>query len=92
MLKTCFGEGDMELYDGKVDLKVKDWESFPVLSLREAAMKASSKNEFHVGRCYCKKGCEKSSCSCKKRNAPCTSKCHSGSTCQNQPVDNVSSL
>lgn len=59
VLKNCFGEGDMELYEGKLDLKINDWESLPVLSLREAAIQASVKNKFHSGRCNCRTGCKK---------------------------------
>lgn len=85
VLKSCFGEGDLELYTGKLSLDVRDWRSLPVLSLREAALMANPRNEFHAGRCKCKMGCKQGTCSCKRKNAPCTSQCHGGRSCHNQP-------
>ena len=89
MLRSCFGEGDLELYEGKLDLDAHGWKTMPVISLREASSLANPKNDFTAGRCSCKSGCKKCLCSCRKRGAPCTSKCHSGRTCFNQIDDNV---
>ncbi len=57
VLKNCYGEGDMELYEGKLDLSVDGWQSSPVLSLREAAALLNPKNVFQAGRCNCQLGC-----------------------------------
>ena len=37
ILSTCFGEGDLESYEGTLGLHPKDWEALPKLSLREAS-------------------------------------------------------
>ena len=66
MLKNCFGEEDLELYEGSLELKVDDWTSLPAISLREAVILANPKNDFHVGCCNCKTGCKKDLCSCRK--------------------------
>ena len=87
MLKNCFGEGDLELYEGSLELKVDDWRSLPAISLREAVILANPKNDF--GCCNCKTGCKKDLCSCRKRYVCCTSKCHGGNTCHNQQADEV---
>ena len=79
------------MYEGELDLAVENWESAPVLSLREAAVKANPQNVFHSGRCNCKSGCHKQFCRCRRQGAPCTSRCHQGKSCHNQPgsADNV---
>ena len=51
-MKNCYGKGDLELYDRRLDLKVDGWKLLPVISLREAAILANSKNDFIAG---CKK-------------------------------------
>ena len=56
VLKTCFGESDLELYCGSLSLTVDGWENDPLLSLREAAKKLNPINDFDVGRCNCKGG------------------------------------
>ena len=56
VLKNCYGEGDLELYDGRFDLNVDGWKSMSVISLREAAILSNLKHDFIVGRCNCKKG------------------------------------
>ena len=84
VLNTCYGEGDLERYEGDLSLTTEDWESLPKLSLREAAMKSNPKNDFSASRCQCKTMCSTASCTCRKRGVPCTSKCHKGSKCKNQ--------
>ena len=37
VVTTCFGEGDLEMYEGVVALSVKGWKNERVLSLHEAA-------------------------------------------------------
>ncbi len=37
VLDKCYGEGDLEIYGGKLDFMVKGWIAVPSLSLREAA-------------------------------------------------------
>ena len=85
VLKTCFGEGDLELYRGSLPLTVEGWKKDPVLSLREAAKMLNPLNEFQVGRCNCKGSCRDQRCACRKRGSPCTSKCHQGTACSNCP-------
>ena len=85
VLKTCFGESDLELYHGILPLTVEEWKKDPVLSLREATKKLNSPNEFEVGRCNCKSECQSLRCSCRKLGSPCTSKCHQGLSCSNCP-------
>ena len=74
----------MECYEGDLGLTVGEWSAVPRISLREAALKSNPKNDFMASRCHCKTACTSNLCACKKRGAPCTSKCHSGSQCQNQ--------
>ena len=85
MLKVCYGEGDLELYEGHIDLTVDKWKSAPLISLREAASRSNPKNEFVASRCGCKTKCATASCSCKSRGVSCNSKCHKGLACSNQP-------
>ena len=33
VIQNCYGEGDLELYEGKLQLEATHWESAPVLSL-----------------------------------------------------------
>ena len=86
VLSTCFGEADLECYEGDLGLDAQDWKALTRLSLREAAIKSNPKNDFMVSRCQCKTktSCTRNSCRCKKRGTICTSKCHKGSECQNQ--------
>lgn len=51
--KSCYNEGDMELYEGKLNLTVDGWQQCPVISLRQAAKLANPLNEFQAGRCNC---------------------------------------
>ena len=85
VLKTCFGENDLELYCGSLPLTVHGWKKDPVVSLREATKKLNPLNEYEVGRCNCKSGCQGQKCSCRKLGSPCTSKCHQGTSCSNCP-------
>ena len=50
-MKNCYGEGDLELYDGRLNLKVDGWKSLPVISLREAAILANLRNDFIASHC-----------------------------------------
>lgn len=36
ILKSCYGEGDLEKYEGDIRLNVQDWSTLPRISLREA--------------------------------------------------------
>lgn len=42
VLKQCFGEGDLELFKGDLDIPVDGWEESPIISLREASQKNES--------------------------------------------------
>ena len=70
VLKTCFGENDLELYPGSLPLTVDGWEKDPLLSLREAAKRLNPINDFDVGRCNCKGGCQDQRCACRKKGHP----------------------
>ena len=83
VLDKCYGEGDMEPYSGKLDLRVEDWQSSPLLSLREAARLLYPQNAFHGGTCNCKSGCKGRRCACRQKCAPCSKKCHNGTACEN---------
>ena len=71
VLKKCYGEGDMELYSGKLELIVEGWQSAPLLSLREAARLLNPHNAFHGSTCNCKSGCTGRKCTCRQKSAPC---------------------
>ena len=64
VLKQCFGEGDLELFKGDLDIPVDGWEESAIISLREASRKANPPNEFHAGLCNCKTNCSSNQCSC----------------------------
>ena len=83
ILAICYGEGDLELYEGKLELQVNSWNTAPVLSLREAAALSNPKNKIESSRCNCRSGCKTSHCACQRKNAPCNSKCHGGTSCTN---------
>ena len=65
MLKNCFGEEDLELYEGSLELKVDDWTSLPAISLREAVILANLKMIFMLVAVTAR-GCKKDLCSCRK--------------------------
>ena len=75
----------MELYSGKLELIVEGWQSAPLLSLREAARLLNPHNAFHGSTCNCKSGCTGRKCTCRQKSAPCSSKCHHGTACENCP-------
>lgn len=83
VLHNCCGEGDLELYSGKLDVSVEGWESAPRLSLREAARLQNPHNVFTSSTCNCKSGCTGKKCTCRQKRAPCSSKCHHGTVCKN---------
>ena len=56
VLKNCYGEGDLEVFEGSLDLETDSWRSLP---LREAARKINPQNDFHACHCNCKRGCKK---------------------------------
>ena len=37
VLASCYGEGDLEVYEGVLNMSTHNWESLPRISLREAA-------------------------------------------------------
>ena len=75
----------VKCYEGDLGLDAQDWKALTRLSLSEAAIKSNLKNDFMASRCQCKTHCTRNSCRCKKRGTICTSKCHKGSECLNQP-------
>ena len=83
VLKVCYGEGDLEPFQGGLDLMVKGWQDERVLSLREAAHLLNPQNEFQSSCCNCKTGCTTQRCICQKKGATCSSKCHGGRKCSN---------
>ena len=85
VLDKCYGEGNLENYIGKLNLPLEGWKVLSRLSLREAARLFNSQNIFHGGTCNCKSHCKTRKCSCRQKDAPCTSKCHQGTLCDNCP-------
>lgn len=73
------------MFDGNVQLEVDGWQEVSVLSLREASILANP-DEFNGSKCNCKKECTTDACLCRKRRAPCTSRCHQGKVCSNQYI------
>ena len=83
VVATCFGEGDLELYPGSIDLSVDGWKNDKTISLHEAARLSNPLNEFHGGICKCGAQCATKVCPCRKKGAPCSTKCHGGRKCSN---------
>lgn len=83
VVATCFGEGDLELYLGSIDLSVDGWKNDKTISLHEAARLSNPLNEFHGGICKCGAQCATKVCPCRKKGAPCSTKCHGGRKCSN---------
>lgn len=64
---------------------LKDWETKPRISLREALRAISVMGGQGFFFCNCKGNCDKNSCKCKKNGRQCNSKCHPSNTvCANQ--------
>ena len=57
ILKVCYGEGDLEPFQGGVNLTAEGWENDKVISLREAAILSNPLNEFQSSMCNCKSDC-----------------------------------
>lgn len=87
VLDHCFGESDLELFSGKLNLSVEGWEQSARVSLRVAAMQLNPRNAFHGGICNCKSRCKTKKCSCRQKGVSCTSKCHQGRMCENCSQD-----
>ena len=84
VLNTCYGEGDLELYEGDPGLTIEGWQSVPRISLRETTLKNNPKNDFFASRCQCTTKCTTASCSCKKRGVP-QARSQGGSGGSNEP-------
>ena len=85
VIDKCYGEGDLELYNSKLNLSVERWETLPLLSVRQAARLLNRQNSFQGGICNCKLGCKSHKCACHQKGAICSTKCHQGSLCSNCP-------
>ena len=83
VLDRCYGEGDLELFSGKLDLTVDGWDKCSFVSLRVAAMSLNPRNAFHGGTCNCKAGCKTKRCHCRQKGDFCSSMCHQGRICEN---------
>ena len=55
-----------------------------LLSVRQAATKASSGHGQGFFSCNCRQGCQSGRCKCKKSNKLCNSRCHINLACQNK--------
>ncbi len=86
VLKVCYGEGDLELFEGELDLRVEGWQTDKLLSLRKAAHLSNPLNEFQSSCCNCKSGCKTLNCVCRKKSGTCSTKCHGGRSCTNQTL------
>ena len=111
ILKVCYGEGDLEPFQGGVNLTAEGWENDKVISLREAAILSNPLNEFQSSMCNCKSDCATGKlhvaysmqvqfyllqllatigrCICRKNGGQCSSKCHGGRNCSNQPEEDI---
>ena len=89
VLEKCYGEEDLELFIGQLNLSVEGWKTNPRLSLRAAAMQLNPQNAFQGGFCNCKTGCKTKRCTCRKKGSFCSSKCHQGISCENSFADDV---
>jgi len=66
--------------------------SLPRLTERESARYVSSVGGQGIVHCNCRSDCTKNSCSCKKVNRLCSSRCHrNNNKCKNKHDDNVDS-
>ena len=83
VLKLCCSEGELEPFEGQLNISMEGWEQAPVLSLREAAKLFNPNNEFHSSICHCKTKCGTQRCACRLKGVPCSSKCHGGKPCVN---------
>jgi len=64
----------------------ENWRSLPQLTEREAARFVSSVGGQGIVHCNCRGSCLTNSCSCKKANRLCSSRCHRNSkNCKNTP-------
>ena len=91
VVATCFGEGDLELYPGSIDLSVDGWKNDKTISMHEAAWLSNPLNEFQGAICKCGAQCATKVCPCRKKGAPCSTKCYGGRKCSNtctQPTTN----
>jgi hypothetical protein len=70
----------------------KNYPSLPRLTEREAAHYVSSVGGQGIVHCNCRSDCTKNSCSCKKANRLCSSRCHrNNNKCKNNHNNNVDS-
>jgi hypothetical protein len=68
----------------------KNYRSLPRLTEREAARYVSSVGGQGIVSCNCRSDCTKNSCSCKKANRLCSSRCHrNNNKCKNKHDDDV---
>ena len=80
-LKTRYRSDALEKCAVRV-VEMEGWESDNVLTLREAARKFN-KRETEVSVCKCKSNCLTKRCICIKQGVKCTTRCHSGNSCDN---------
>jgi hypothetical protein len=67
-----------------------NYRSLPKLTEREAARYVSSVGGQGIIHCNCRTDCTKNSCSCKKANRLCSSRCHrNNNKCKNKHDDDV---
>ena len=81
VLTTRYRTDELEKSAVKV-VDVNGWESDDTLTLREAARRFNNR-ETEVAVCQCKSKCLTKRCKCFKEGLKCTSRCHSGNSCNN---------
>jgi hypothetical protein len=68
----------------------ENYRSLPRVTEREAARFVSSVGGQGIVHCNCRTDCTKNTCSCKKANRLCSSRCHrNNNKCKNKHDDNV---
>ena len=81
VLTTRYRTDELEKSAVKV-VDVDGWESDDLLTLREAARRFNNR-ETEVAVCKCKSKCLTKKCKCFKEGVKCTTRCHSGNSCNN---------
>ena len=81
VLLNKFSDRDLQDYSGEVEANTSR-----SISLREAAKLSRPENRFCRKRCSCKGKCSTKNCSCYASGLGCSSHCHPGLTCRNEPT------
>ena len=80
IINCKYGSNDLELYPGTMSSA-----ELPTnyISLRTAVIQSRAYSAASPMICHCKSGCKDNRCRCRTQGVECTSRCHSGMTCEN---------